>query len=177
MALFDVWPPKGYFSIHLIPGKNVNWYQIDTTRKLLKNKIQTRFSSGRINHLFTYFNGFKYELLGAYINPIAGGRGGGWIALALWFFWSVPKTVCASAMKFGDFSYLSIGRIVPKFWLPTLRRGGSRDIFVEVLFAELRVFRHFPPISALLRLAIATDDIHRHLYAFTTTYVMSHVTW
>ena len=55
-----------------------------------------------------------------------------------------------------------------KFWLPTLRRDGSRAIFAEVLFAELRVFRHFPPISALLRLAIAIDDIHRHLYAFTT---------
>ena len=40
------------------------------------------------------------------------------------------------------------------------------DIFVDVIFAELRVVRHFPPISALLGLSIATDNIHRHLYAF-----------
>ena len=39
---------------------------------------------------------------------------------------------------------------------------------MEVFFAELRVFRHFPHISALLRLAMAIDDIHRHFDAFTT---------
>ena len=63
--------------------------------------------------------------------------------------------------------------VLCQFWLPTLRRGGSRAIFVEVLFDELWVFRHFPTISTLLRLTIAIDYIHRHCYAFTT--IWSHL--
>ena len=86
----------------------------------------------------------------------------------LWLFQSVPQTSALAPWNLGTFLNHSLGVLCQTFLLSTLRRGGSRAIFAEVLFAKLRVFRHFPSISALLRLAIVIDDIHRNSYALTT---------
>ena len=128
------------------------WGLLNVVHKLITNPLAIRLGKMIAEHINEDQTGFLTLLL----------VGGG--SAPRRFFWSVPKTVCASAMKLGNFSNHSLD-VLSKFWLPTLRRGGSRAIIVEVLFAVLRVFRLFPPISALLRLAIATDDIHRNSYA------------
>ena len=98
-----------------------------------------------------------------------------WLPIAGWGWANRPpsdfsdlyqKLFALAPWNLGTFPNHSLGVLCQNFdFLPW---GGCRAIFAEVLFAELRVFRHFPPISALLRLATAIDDIHRNSYALTT---------
>ena len=84
-------------------------------------------------------------------------------------FSSIPKTACASAMKLGDFFVTIYWAFCAKSFTSYLVQRRLQGHFLRMYFSlNVGVFRHFPSISALLRLAIATDYIHRHLYAFTT---------
>ena len=77
----------------------------------------------------------------------------------LCFFWSVPITVCASAMKFGGlFVTIHWAYCVKIFDFLPCAEAATGTFFVVLLFAELWVFRHSLPISALLRLALAIDE-------------------